>query len=83
MIIDAFIGFILSLPKQLLNNLATIPNLLIPQGSFDWWYSVFDTLTYVFPVWSLLPILTISIGLKTFQIVYELILRFKKFFWAS
>lgn len=83
MIVDALLAFILSVPKQMLNVLSTFPNLIIPQGAFNFWYDMFDTLTYVFPVWSLVPILTISIGIKVVQIAYALILRVKKLFWAS
>lgn len=73
MIIDAILAFLCSIPKQLINTLGIVDNIVIPQGMFDWFYDVFDTLTYVFPVWSLIPILTISIGIKTFQISWALV----------
>lgn len=73
MIVDAILAFLLSFPKQLINSLGVVDNLVIPQGMFNWFYEVFDTLTYIFPIWSLIPILLVSIGIKAFQISWALL----------
>ena len=79
MILDAIIGFIMVLPKMLLNSISSFENLVIPDGVFDWFYEVFDTLTYVFPVWAILPILISSLSIKGIQIGWALLLRIKSF----
>lgn len=83
MIIDAIIGFFMSIPSQLINAIDVTIDLAIPSGAFDWWNNIFTTLTYVFPVWAVLPILVTSIGIKLLQAPYSIILRVKSFFWAS
>lgn len=83
MIIDALISYLLALPKMLLNSLSPIGNLIIPDGAFDWWYEVFDTLTYIFPIWAVLPIILSSFMIKWFQIGYSLLLRLKCIFIGS
>lgn len=77
MIIDALIGFILALPNALLNSLTSIGDIIIPTGAFDWWKNAIDMLTYVFPVYAVLPIFTISIAIKGFQIIWALINKLK------
>ena len=83
MILDAILGFILAFPKMLLNSLSSFGDIVIPDGAFNWWYEVFDTLTYVFPVWSILPILGSAIVIKTCQIGYSIVLRIKNIFIGS
>lgn len=77
MIIDAIIGFIVAIPNLLLNDLTSMGELYIPDGTFEWWKSVFTTLTYVFPVWALTPIFIISFGIKFFQILWAFANRIK------
>lgn len=77
MIIDALIGFICAIPNMLLNSLSSGFSLVIPDGAFDWWYNVFSTLTYVFPVWSLVPIIISSVCIKAFQILLAFGIRVK------
>ena len=79
MIFDAITGFLCALPNFWLNSLTSINSLTIPEGTFLWWRDVFATLSYVFPVWSILPIIGISFTLKAFQIGYALVLRVKSF----
>ena len=83
MIFDAIIGFFISLPIQLINGIDVAIDFIIPSGAFDWWNNIFTTLTYVFPVWAVLPILVTSIGIKLLQIPYSTALRFKNFFWGN
>ena len=83
MVFDAILGFICSIPISFINSVTSVATLNIPQGTFDWWYNVFSVLTYVFPVWSLVPIFSISILLKLLQIAMALIHRIKGFVWAS
>lgn len=79
MILDAILGFILAVPNFLLDSLTSIGSLVIPNGAFDWWFNVFKVLNYVFPVWSLLPIIYITIAITGFSFVYSIILRVKSF----
>lgn len=80
MIFDAIIGFLCSLPNFLLNSVTSIGELSIPEGTFAWWRDVFATLSYVFPIWAILPILFISFSIKALQIVWAFVNRIKS--WA-
>lgn len=77
MIFDAILGFICSLPNFLLNSITSVGELVIPDGTFDWWYNIFSTLSYVFPIYALIPIISISFGIKFLQIVWVLAIRVK------
>ena len=79
MIIDAIIGFILALPNALINSLSSVGNIVIPTGAFDWWKNTIYMLTYVFPVYSILPIMFISMSIKGFQIAWALLNKLKGF----
>jgi len=79
MIIDAIIGFILALPNLWLNSLSSIGDIVIPTGAFDWWKNTINMLTYIFPVYAVMPILVISISVKGFQIAWALLHRGKSF----
>ena len=83
MIFDAILGFICAIPNMCLDAMYTIEALTIPEGTFDWWYNVFSTISYVFPVHTLIPILTISFMLKSMQILWALFNKIKGIFWAS
>lgn len=77
MIFDAILGFICSLPNFLLNSISSVGELVIPEGTFLWWRDIFATLSYVFPIWGLLPIFVISFSIKALQIVWVLAIRAK------
>ena len=77
MIIDAIIGFILALPNAILNSLSSIGDIVIPTGAFDWWKNTINMLTYIFPVYAVMPILVISLSIKGFQIAWALINKLK------
>ena len=83
MILDAILGFICAIPHSILNSISSIGTLVIPEGTFEWWKNIFSTLTYVFPVWSLVPIFLFSIAIKGFEIIMALFHRIKGLFWAS
>lgn len=85
MIIDALYGFILALPNALINSMSSVEQLVIPTGAYEWWQNTISLLTYVFPVYAVLPILAFSFGVKTFQIVWAIVIRVKSFipFWGS
>lgn len=78
MIIDALFGYLLALPNALLNSITSVGSIVIPNGAFEWWKNTIDMLTYIFPVYSLLPIMVISTGVKAFQIGYALVVRLIK-----
>lgn len=77
MIIDTIIGFILALPNALINSLSSVGDIVIPTGAFDWWKNTINMLTYVFPVYSILPIMLISTTIKGFQIGWALISKIR------
>lgn len=79
MIIDAIIGFILALPNFLINSFSSFSNIVIPDGAFNWWKDVINMLTYIFPVYSITPIIVTSIILKNWQIIWALINKIKSF----
>lgn len=79
MIFDVILGFICAIPNMLLNSLSSLGNFVIPEGTFNWWYNIFDVLTYVFPVWAVLPILFITFAITGFSFIWSIILRVKSF----
>ena len=83
MIFDAILGFICSIPNAIFNSMDSIDSLTIPDGAFDWWENVFTTLSYVFPVYALIPILIISFIIKFWEIGWSGFNRIKGIFWAS
>lgn len=83
MIFDAILGFICAIPNMTLDAMTSIESLVIPEGTFDWWYNIFNTISYVFPVHTLIPIFTISFTLKGTQILWALFNKIKGIFWAS
>lgn len=83
MIFDAILGFICSIPKGILNSITSIGELTIPQGTFEWWQNIFSTLSYVFPVYAVIPILLISFTIKFFEIPWSAFNRVKGIFWGS
>lgn len=79
MILDAIFSFLCYLPNLLLDGLTSISSFVIPEDTFNWWNNVFYTLRYVFPVWALVPIFTISFTVTGFQIAWAFVLRVKSF----
>lgn len=79
MIFDAILGFICAVPNMLLNSLTSMGEIWIPEGTFNWWYNIFSTLSYVFPIWSLINIILTSFAIKGLQIGWSLLLRAKSF----
>lgn len=79
MITQAILGLICAVPMMLLNSMTSIGSLVIPSETFDWWYNIFDVLTYVFPIWSILPILFITFTITGFSFIWSIILRVKSF----
>ena len=79
MILDAILSFICAVPNLLLDSLTVVGNLVIPEGIFNWWQDMFSNLTYIFPIYALIPIITTSLGIKFFQIFWVLVIRGKSF----
>ncbi len=79
MITDALLAFLLIFPHMLVSSLDTISSIVIPQYTFNWWFEVFYTLNYIFPVSTVMGIFLISFVIKTFQITWSLLLRVKSF----
>ena len=79
MIIEAILALLCAIPIMLLNSLTSITSLAIPEGTFTWWYNIFDVLTYIFPVWAVLPILFITFAITGFSFIWSIILRVKSF----
>lgn len=77
MIFDSILGFICSLPNFLLNSITSVGELTIPEGTFSWWRDIFATLSYVFPIWALIPIILSSFAIKSLQIVWAFANRCK------
>lgn len=75
--------------EGILNILAFIPNLLldgmqgvslsIPNDIFNGLNSIFNCLGFLFPISGLLLILGVSFAIKSFQIIWSIILRVKSF----
>ena len=78
MITKLIIDFLLLLPNALLD---LVPHLeiAIPDGVFNSLNNILGLLGFVFPVKGLLVIITTSISIKLFHIVWALILRIKSF----
>lgn len=78
MITKLIIDFLLLLPNTLLD---LVPHLeiAIPEGIFNSLNSILGLLGFVFPVKGLLVIITTSISIKLFHIIWALILRIKSF----
>lgn len=75
--------------EGILNILAFIPNLLldgmqglslsIPNDIFNGLNNIFNCLGFLFPISGLLLILGVSFAIKSFQIIWSIILRVKSF----
>ena len=79
MIVETLISILLFIPKALMDNLSSVGAIAIPDSAFNWWDNTINMLTYVFPVYAVLPILVISFSIKAFQIAWAIVLRVKSF----
>ena len=78
MITEGILNILAFLPNLLLDSMGGI-SISIPENIFDGLNSIFGCLGFVFPVSSLLVILSLSFLIKNFQIIWSLILRIKSF----
>ena len=78
MITEGILNILAFLPNLLLDSMGGI-SISIPENIFDGLNSIFGCLVFVFPVSSLLVILSLSFLIKNFQIIWSLILRIKSF----
>lgn len=78
MITDFIINVFCAIPNLLLDNIEVI-TLEIPENIFNGFDSILNLLGFMFPVSGLLPILIISFSIKSFQLIWSLVLRIKSF----
>ena len=78
MITESILNILAFIPNALLNNINTI-SLSIPDNIFNGLDSIFNCLGFLFPIGGLLIILTLSFTIKSFQIIWSIILRVKSF----
>lgn len=78
MITEGILNILAFLPNTLLNSINTI-SLSIPDNIFSGLDSIFNCLGFLFPISGLLIILTLSFTIKSFQIIWSIILRIKSF----
>lgn len=78
MITEGILNILAFIPNALLNNINTI-SLSIPDNIFNGLDSIFNCLGFLFPIGGLLIILTLSFTIKSFQIIWSIILRIKSF----
>lgn len=78
MITEMILNFIF-LPVNALLALLPDITLSIPDGVFDGLKNIFGMLGFIFPIKGLLVILTVSISIKLFHIIWALVIRIKSF----
>lgn len=78
MITEGILNILAFIPNSLLNSMSGI-SISIPDNVFNGLDSIFNCLGFVFPIKGLLVILGISISIKTFQIIWSIVLRIKSF----
>lgn len=78
MITEFILNLLCFIPNKLLDGLGSL-SISIPDDVFNGFNSIFSNLGYIFPIKGLLVIISISISIKVFQIVWALILRIKSF----
>lgn len=78
MITEGILNILAFIPNALLNNMSSI-SLSIPDNIFSGLDSIFNCLGFLFPISGLLVILTLSFVIKSFQIIWSIILRVKSF----
>lgn len=78
MITEGILNILAFIPNALLNNMNGI-SISIPDNVFNGLDSIFNCLGFIFPISGLLMILTLSFTIKSFQIIWSIILRIKSF----
>lgn len=78
MITEGILNILAFIPNTLLNSMELI-SLSIPDNIFSGLDSIFNCLGFIFPIKGLLIILTLSFTIKSFQIIWSIILRIKSF----
>lgn len=78
MITEIIINLFLKLFQGFISILPSL-NFTIPDNIINTISNFFNGITYFFPIKALLPILTFSIALTGFRILYSLMLRVKSF----
>ena len=78
MITEGILNILAFIPNALLDNMNGI-SLSIPDNLFVGLDSIFNCLGFLFPISGLLIILTLSFTIKSFQIIWSIILRVKSF----
>lgn len=78
MITEFILNFIFLPVKGLLALLPDV-SFSIPEGVVEGLSNIFSMLGFIFPIKGLLVILTISISIKVFQIIWALVIRIKSF----
>lgn len=78
MITEGILNILAFIPNTLLNSMESI-SLSIPDNIFSGLDSIFNCLGFIFPIKGLLIILTLSFTIKSFQIIWSIILRIKSF----
>ena len=78
MITEGILNILAFIPNALLNSISTV-SLNIPDNIFSGLDSIFNCLGFIFPISGLLLILTLSFAIKSFQIIWSIILRIKSF----
>lgn len=78
MITEGILNILAFIPNALLNSMNGI-SLSIPDNIFSGLDSIFNCLGFLFPISGLLIILTLSFAIKSFQIIWAIVLRIKSF----
>lgn len=78
MITEGILNILAFIPNALLDSMNSI-SISIPDNIFVGLDSIFNCLGFLFPISGLLIILTLSFTIKSFQIIWSIILRVKSF----
>lgn len=78
MITEGILNLFVLIPNALLNNMEGV-SISIPDNVFSGLDSIFNCLGFLFPISGLLIILTLSFAIKSFQIIWSIVLRVKSF----
>lgn len=78
MITEGILYILAFIPNLLLDGMQGV-SLSIPNDIFNGLNSIFNCLGFLFPISGLLLILGVSFAIKSFQIIWSIILRVKSF----
>ncbi len=78
MITESILNILCFIPINLLNSMEGI-SISIPDNVFNGLNSILGCLGFIFPIKGLLLIFTISFAIKSFQVIWALIIRIKSF----